>query len=107
MIGFDGTLVVSVLLLKLSEVEEGHRVGIAVAYGILVGTDSFSCVVDASVALGHLPCSLSTFFLIVWLSAGIGFLVFGRGIIVFADGIELVALLDVRLRGTSSSEKGK
>ena len=63
-IGLDGTLVVTVLLLKLSEIEQSRRVGIAITNGILISTNGLCRIVDTTVTLCHLPCSLTAFVLV-------------------------------------------
>ena len=70
----------------------------AIANGILIAADSFCRVIDAAIALCHLESPLASLLLVLGLCPGIGFLVFGSSIEVFADGIEAVALLDMRLR---------
>ena len=69
-----------------------QRVLLLVAYGIVVGSNGFLCVVDAPVAVGKLQCPLSTECSLLGGRLGVGFAVLCRGIEVFAQCIELVAL---------------
>ena len=101
----DGILVVAHLLLRLCQVENGCRVGVVVSDGVLVGSGRLSRVVHASVCLGHLPSPFAAFLFLLDCRAGIGLLVFGCRVIVFADGVEGIALLHVFL-GAARGQHG-
>ena len=99
-------LVVTVLLLHLGQVEEGHAVGIVVTQGILVSPQGLGREVYPAVALRHLPGPLPTFGLVLHGSTCIRLLVLPCRIEIFAYGIESISLLHVAL-GTAGCKQQK
>ena len=97
LIAGHGLLVVAGLVLCLGQIEQRQAVGVFVSDCVLIGSHCLGGKVHVAVAFGHLPGAHATLFLVLDGSAGKGFLVFGGGIEVFADGIEGIALLYVGL----------
>ena len=94
-----------VFQLQTSEVQQGCRVNLLIANGIVVGRDSLLGIVDATIAVGHLEGPLSTQGLFLGFGLRVGLLVLSSGIIVFAQSVELVALLHGRIGSTSLDEE--
>ena len=92
------------LVLQLGQIEPCQSVWVIVADGILVGTNGFGVIVNLSVALCHLPGPDTTLLFFCGLGTGVGFLVFGSSIKVFANGIKLIAFLQVVV-GTTGREQ--
>ena len=93
----DGVLVVALPLLHLSQVEKGHIVGILVSDGVLIGSHRLGAIVHLPVAFSHLPSPFAPLRFLFGGSASVAFLVLGCCVVVFSDGVESVALLDVIL----------
>ena len=100
-----GILVAAVLHQLLGQMEERHRVGLLVAHGIVIGGNGFLGVVDAAVAVGHLQRPAATQRPFLGRRLGISLAVLGGSVVVFAQGIELVALLHGLFRSASCQEQ--
>ena len=79
--------------MQLSQIEVCQRVVLLIAHGIVVGSDGFVGEQDASIALSHLHGALPLQFPFFVGRLRIGLTVLGGSVIIFADGIELVAFL--------------
>ena len=84
-------------MLCLGQIEQRQTVGVFVTDCVLIGSHRLGGKVHVTIAFGHLPGAHATLFFVLDGSSGKGFLVFGGGIEVFADGIEGIALLYVGL----------
>ena len=88
-----GILVAAVLHQLLRQIEMGQRVGLLIAYHVVIGGDGLRGGIGAPVADGHLRTQLATLLLFLGRCLGVGLLVLGGGIVVFPDGIEGIGLL--------------
>ena len=67
-IGFvvlQGILVISLSVLHLSQIEDGHSVGVMVSDGILICSGSLGGIVDVPVAFRHFPSSFCSLGLVL------------------------------------------
>ena len=96
------TLVISGNPFKLSYIKIGKSVRVFIARGIPVGGEGFRRVVQPTVALRHLIGAQTALFLFLRRCLGVSFCIFQGSFIIFPDGPELIAFLQV-LVGTAGT----
>ena len=99
-------LVVARLHQLLSETQIGGTVGLLVSHGVVVGGNGLLGIIDSAIAVGQFECPLATVLPILGWCRRVGFLVLRSGIVVFAQGIELVALFHGGVGSTGSHHEG-
>lgn len=98
-------LIVAVFQMQLSQIEVCQRVVLLIAHGIVVGSDGFVGKQDAAIAVCQLHGALPFQFAFLAGCLRIGLTILCGGIVVFADGIELVAFLHRLIRPAAGEQQ--